>query len=212
MDIDENIINWHTGDGVSFFKRMCLPKNAVFLDFGCGCGEYAIALALSDPSSVVYAVDNNKKMLKAVEKKIKQYDVTNIRLLEANFTENIGITDMSADLILMYDVLHGNDLKTKLPLRFKYLEAAKRMLKKNGILSIAPFECENLKDINGKYKKYSIDKLTTEIEEIGFKFVESIDGAIHFEHYHSPYHWKKLNGDMPFSYLERMPVLNFLSC
>jgi len=210
MGIHESVANWHWEDGVSFFKRMCLPKNAVFYDLGCGYGEYVVALALSDPSSIVYAIDNNKKMLKAVEEKIKQYNINNVRLLEADFTKNIG--DVSADLVLMYDVLHGNDLKTKLPLRFKYLEAAKRMLKINGVLSVAPFECAKLKDRNGKYKKYSIDKLTTEIEEIGFKFKESIDGAIHFGDYHSDYHWKKHNGDMPFSYLEQAPVLNFISC
>ena len=210
MNIHECIANWHSEDGVSFFRRMCLPKNAVFLDLGCGYGEYVVALALSDPSSIVYAIDNNKKMLKVIEEKIKQYNIANVRLLETDFTENID--DISADLVLMYDVLHGNDLKTKLPLRFKYLEAAKRMLKKNGILSVAPFECANLKDINGKYKKYSIDKLTAEIEDVGFKFKESIDGAIHFEHYHSHYHWKKLSGDMSFDYLEQTPALNFLSC
>jgi hypothetical protein len=36
-----------------------------------------------------------------------------------------------------------------------------------------------------------------------------LTGAIHFDYYHSSYHWKKLNGDMAFDYLEVGPVMNF---
>jgi ubiquinone/menaquinone biosynthesis C-methylase UbiE len=92
---------------------------------------------------------------------------------------------------------------------FLFFEEAKRVLKPNGILSIAPFECDNLRDIGGKRKKYSIDMLIAEIESLGFQFHNRIDGAIHFDYYHSPYHWKKLNGNMSFDYLKKGPVINF---
>lgn len=60
----------------------------------------------------------------------------------------------------------------------------------------------NVKSIHWK-------KLVAEIESCGFTFKEMVEGAIHFDYYHSPYHWKKLNDNMPFDYLENGPVLNF---
>jgi len=148
-------------------------------------------------------------MLKTVRNKLEKYSIKNVILKENDFLHMYDIPDSFADLILMYDVIHGNDLKTKLPVRFDYYHEAKRILKSDGILSIAPFECANLKDINGKRKKYSLEKLVSEIEENGYQFKEKIDGAIHFDYYHSEYHWKKCSDNMPFNYLEQGPVLNF---
>jgi ubiquinone/menaquinone biosynthesis C-methylase UbiE len=108
----------------------------------------------------------------------------------------------------MYDLIHGNT-QDKTPIRFALFEEAKRILKPEGVLSIAPFECENLRDRNGKVRKYTHQKLIAEIEASGFLLAGSVDGAIHFDYYHNAYHWKKLNGDMSFDYLEKGPVLNF---
>jgi hypothetical protein len=38
MNIHERIENWQTGDGVELFRKMNLPENGVFIDFGCGYG------------------------------------------------------------------------------------------------------------------------------------------------------------------------------
>ena len=179
------------------------------MDFGCGHGEYTIALAYSDTSSTVYSIDTNKKMLKVVRDKLEKYNIKNVIPKENNFSNIPDISDNYADLILMYDVIFASDLKTKLPLRFGYYQEAKRILKPSGILSINLFEIGKTRDMCGKRKKYSTEKLIAEIEENGYKFKEKINGAIHFDYYHSEYHWKKCNGDMPFDYLEQGPVLNF---
>ena len=208
MKIHERIDEWHTEEGVTLFRLMSIPRNAICLDFGCGFGEYSIASALARPDSTVYAIDKNPKVLKVVKEKIEQYKISNIVVKHSDGSMLIPYPDNFADLVLMYDFIHGNTSE-KLPIRFSFFEQAKRVLKPSAILSIAPFECENLRDIDGKRKKYTLEKLISEIVSAGFQLTERIDGAIHFDYYHSAYHWKKLNGDMQFEYLEKGPVLNF---
>ncbi|WP_024832907.1 class I SAM-dependent methyltransferase [Ruminiclostridium josui] len=208
MNIHERIEKWQVEDGVYLFHKMKLPDNSVFIDFGCGYGEYTISLALSNKDCTVYAVDKNKKMLEIVQTKIETHSITNVHLVKADGSLSIDFPDCYSDMILMYDFIHGNT-QEKLPIRFKMFEEARRVLKPKGILSIAPFECEYLRDSSGKRRKYSLGKLISEVENYGFRYYESIDGAVHFDYYHSPYHWKKLNGEMPFDYLEVGPVINF---
>jgi ubiquinone/menaquinone biosynthesis C-methylase UbiE len=208
MNIHELMEKWHTEDGVELFRRMDLPEDAVFIDFGCGYGEYTIALALSQRNSIVYSVDKDKRRLKFVQDKVEKHGVTNVRLCQADGSLTIAFPDNFSDMILMYDFIHGNT-NEKLPIRFSFFEEAKRVLKPNGILSITVFECEKLRDLKGIRKKYSLEMLIAEIENCGFRYYNRIEGAIHFDYYHSPYHWQKLNGDMPFDYLEVGPVINF---
>ncbi len=208
MNIHECIDKWHSEDGVQFFWSMDVLGDSVCLDFGCGYGEYSIAFALANPGSKIYAIDKNRRMLKFVREKIEKYGVANIVLQHADGSLKMDFPNNFADIILMYDLIHGNT-QDKMPIRFALFEEAKRVLKPGGILSIAPFECGNLRDRNGKSRKYTHPKMIAEIEASGFQFNGSVDGAVHFDYYHSAYHWKKLNGDMPFDYLEKGPVLNF---
>ena len=191
MNIHEHIEKWQVDDGVELFRKMDLPENAICIDFGCGYGEYTISLALSSKNSTVYAIDKDKRMIKIVQDKLKKHSITNVRLCEADGSLTIAFPDNFSDMILMYDFIHGNT-PDKLPIRFSFFEEARRVIKPNGILSITPFECENLRDIKGKRKKYSLEMLIAEIEDYGFHYHERIEGAIHFDYYHSPYHWKNL--------------------
>lgn len=142
------------------------------------------------------------------QRKLKKADIENVNLNHSDGFFTFAYPNDYADIVLLYDFIHGNT-QEKRPIRFKLYEEAKRVLNPGGILSIAPFECANLRDVNGKKRKYTTEKLIEEIEASGYQFKESVDGAIHFDYYHSAYHWKKLNGDMPFEYLEKGMVLNF---
>jgi cyclopropane fatty-acyl-phospholipid synthase-like methyltransferase len=52
MNIHERIEKWQVEDGVYLFHKMKLPDNSVFIDFGCGYGEYTISLALSNKDAL----------------------------------------------------------------------------------------------------------------------------------------------------------------
>lgn len=208
MDIHKRIEKWQQEDGVQLFRKMQLPEHAIGIDFGCGYGEYTVSLALSRGDITVYSVDKNKKMLQIIQDKMDRYSIPNIRLTQADGSLTMAFPNEFSDIILMYDLIHGNT-QDKLPIRLSLFEEAHRVLKPEGILSIAPFECEYLRDTMGKRKKYTLNKIISEVEKYGFRYIESLEGAIHFDYYHSAYHWKKLNGDMAFDYLEVGPVMNF---
>jgi ubiquinone/menaquinone biosynthesis C-methylase UbiE len=210
MNIHEKMIQWEKSIGVKLFEKMKIPQNAKVIDFGCGYGEYSVALSQHLKNGIIYAIDIDKNAIKAIKKEFDDYSIKNINIIQNN-NGLIEFKNDFADIILLYDMIHGNNLKTKMPVRFKLYEEAYRVLKNQGTLSIAPFgECNNLSDKNGKYKKYTKEKIFDEIADYGFCFSFEIDGAIHFEKYRSPYQWKKFNNDMKFEDVEKGPIWNFI--
>lgn len=74
MNIHERMSNWQENDGVKLFRDMNLPSDAIVVDFGCGYGEYTIALALSlKNEGKVYAIDKDNKALKILKNKVDEY-------------------------------------------------------------------------------------------------------------------------------------------
>lgn len=211
MNIHERMSSWQENDGVKLFRDMNISSDAIVVDFGCGYGEYTIAIALSlKNKGTVFAIDKDNKALKILKNKVDEYNLKNVKIIKNNGELEIDCENETIDIVMMYDVIHGNDLKTKLPIRYALFKEAWRVLKENGIFSVAPFDCEYLRDLNGKRKKYSINQLIQEIEECGFKLESKHDGAIHFEKYHSPYQWKIHNDDLKFEDLETGYIYNFI--
>jgi ubiquinone/menaquinone biosynthesis C-methylase UbiE len=210
MNIHEELKNWEIKQGKEIFKKIGVSKNAIIADFGCGYGEYTVAASKYLKDGKVYAIDNNKNALGIVKKKITDYGLNCIEIIQNGKELTIPLKNDFVDILLYYDMIHGNNLQTKLPVRFDMYIEAYRVIKDNGILSIAPFcECNNMKDKNGKYKKYSKDKIIEEIQEYGFIYSSEVSGAIHFEKSRSPYQWKKFNNDMQFDDIETGPIWNF---
>lgn len=210
MNIHERIEFWMKNEGVELYKSINLPEDPKVIDFACGFGEYTIPIALAiGNSGRVYAVDKDSNALKILKQRIASYAIVNVEVIKNNGEQKIDFDDDFADLIVMNDFIHGNDLKTKMPIRFAFFEEARRVLKNGGILSIAPFDCEYLRDKSGKKRKYTIDMIKLELAEFGFEFISKLDGSIHFEKYHSPYQWKIHNNDLKFEDLETGIILNF---
>jgi ubiquinone/menaquinone biosynthesis C-methylase UbiE len=210
MNIHEKIIEWETKTGVDLFERSNVHKNAIVIDFGCGYGYYSIAASQHLENGEVYSIDKDKKALAVLKKKIKDYSIQNITVIQNSNELSMGFQNCYADVVLLFDVIHGNDLQTKTPIRFKLFEEAHRILKPKGILSIAPFnECNRMRDKTGKQRKYTKEQVINEIVEYGFTLTSEVDGAIHFEMYHSAYQWKKHNDDLQFEDMETCVVWNF---
>lgn len=210
MNIHEQLREWELVTGQELFQKSQIPRTAIAIDFGCGYGEYAIALSRYLTAGMVYAVDRDKKALSILKKKMQSYAVKNIEMIQNNGAVQMPFENEFADFILFYDVIHSNDIKTKMPQRFKLLEDAYRSLKPNGILSIAPFhECDRMRDKQGKPRNYTKEQVGSEIESFGFTLQSEIEGAIHFEKYHSDYQWRLYNNDMQFSDLETGCIWNY---
>ncbi|WP_342438418.1 methyltransferase domain-containing protein [Paenibacillus sp. FSL L8-0436] len=69
MNTHEQVKQWENGEGVALFQGLGLAEDAEILDYGCGFGHYTFAASRAlNGRGTVYAVDINKKCMKAVGK------------------------------------------------------------------------------------------------------------------------------------------------
>lgn len=81
MNIHERMISWQENDGVQLFRDMKLPSDSKVVDFGCGFGEYTIAIALSlKNEGTVIAIDKDNKALKVLKSKVDEYKLNNVEI------------------------------------------------------------------------------------------------------------------------------------
>ena len=137
-------------------SKFGIKEGNTVIDFGCGPGNYIKAASqLSGNNGIVYAADVHELAMKAVNKKIKKYDLKNVKtVLVKNY--KCELEDNIADVIYALDMFH----MVKEPDLF--LQELHRLLKKNGKLFIEdghqPREQSKRKIINSK--KWSISEET----------------------------------------------------
>ena len=111
-----------------------------------GCGEGAdLSLLLARCCKKVTAVDINKEVIEDLSKLLAEKNITNISPIEANM-QDIPLTENSADLVLMSQVLHHA------PAPADALREAIRILKPGGklaLLDLAQHNEEELRETHG---------------------------------------------------------------
>ncbi len=90
-------------------KRLIRPyvkEDYVVADLGCGPGYYTFALAeLVGPEGKVYAVDLNKKCIRALEKKVEKGGYRNIESHASSAADLSFIQDRSVDFVFANGLL-----------------------------------------------------------------------------------------------------------
>jgi ubiquinone/menaquinone biosynthesis C-methylase UbiE len=100
------------------------------LDYGCGPGSYAKAVAeLVGKSGKIYALDINLLAIQTVKKIAEKNRLTNVETILSSC--KTGLPDDSIDVVLLYDTFH--DLTDP----DEVLEELHRVLKPNGVLSFS---------------------------------------------------------------------------
>ena len=137
-------------------KKFGIKAGDTVIDFGCGPGNYIKAVSqLAGSNGIVYAADVHELAIKAVNKKIKKYNLKNVRTVLVK-DYKCKLKDNTADVIYALDMFH----MVKQPDLF--LKELHRLLKKNGKLFIEdghqPREQSKQKMINSK--KWSITEET----------------------------------------------------
>jgi len=120
------------------FQELQVIKGKVFLDLGCGSGDYVMAAAEKvGPEGVVYAIDGWGDGIETLKQHSVDKGFANITALIADITSHVPLPDNSVDICLMATVLHdfARDGGEKQALR----ETA-RILKHNGVLGIVEFK------------------------------------------------------------------------
>jgi ubiquinone/menaquinone biosynthesis C-methylase UbiE len=120
------------------FQSLSLTPSTVFLDLGCGEGNYSIAAAkLMGPQAVVYGIDAWQEGLEELKKRAASQGLFNITTIQANLNEHIPLEDATVDVCLIATVLH--DLLRESTGEMALAEIA-RVLRPAGQLCIVEFK------------------------------------------------------------------------
>ena len=155
------------------FQELQVTNGKIFLDLGCGSGDYVIAAAeIINPDGIVYGIDGWSDGIETLKQRALDKGFTNITALIADITSHVPLPDNSVDICLMATVLHdfARDGGEKQALR----EIA-RVLKHNGILGIVEF-----KKIDGPpgppmHIRLSPEEVTDMMGPFGFQQIKNLD-------------------------------------
>ena len=110
------------------------------LDFGCGHGNYAIALArVVGPEGTVYALDKETSALGELAERARTAGLANIRTIESSDLK-IPLADGSVNVILLYDILHSHYFTAGK--RESLFREMRRIARPEALLSVFPHHME----------------------------------------------------------------------
>ena len=203
----DDIALWEKTDGKDLFLEMPIKQKAApaVLDFGYGFGEQLFALSNAFPNGKIYGIECYQACQKEVGEKIKTRGLKNIILINKEVQNLQDFENDSLNLVVLFDVIHGGDGKTK----YMLFEESHRILKDGGCLSILPVHLSNWRDREGKKKTYSSKMIQTEVESFGFEYAGTCSQkGVHWEKCHTMYYIQK--GTITFDALEKVDVMNFV--
>jgi ubiquinone/menaquinone biosynthesis C-methylase UbiE len=94
------------------FDAFSLKESDVFLDIGCGAGDYSIrASEMVGDEGVVYAVDNDPKNIEHLNERASSLNIGNLNATRADITKPLPFKDLSIDVCLLSTVLHVPNVK-----------------------------------------------------------------------------------------------------
>ena len=112
------------------------------LDYGCGPGSYVVpVIKLIGNIGTLYALDVNPLAIKAVQSPASKKGISNVRVILSDC--DTGLPPDSIDVVLLYDILHDLENRTKV------LTELRRVLKPEGILSVSDHHLKEEEIISG---------------------------------------------------------------
>ena len=150
-----------------------LNRRMVAADFGCGSGEWAMALSSILEDGKVYAIDLLEEPLSALRGKLKNKNIQNVEIVKADVEKTISrLLANSLDLVLMTNLLFQVKDKKEI------FSEAYRVLKSGGkILIIDWLESAKI----GPAEKISDKVIKNLAKSLGFKIINEFNaGNFHF--------------------------------
>jgi len=160
-------------DAEQVFAKLNLKPGDVFLDLGCGPGDYSIRAAQEiGERGLVFALDKQDEAIRQISEKISEQGRTNIRVIKADITQALPIADASMDVCLISTVLHIFQIKKAQESLFGETH---RVLKPGGRLAIIECKKEDQPFGPPKHLRIAPEEVAAAVEKYGFKEFDLAD-------------------------------------
>ena len=149
---------WLRENTFEVLREAGVKKGQTVLDYGCGPGIFTIPCArIVGGEGKVYALEVRSHVLERVKEKAKNEGLSNIETIMLDSSRfATDLLDESADVILVYDVMHKINNKQGL------LKELHRVLRRDGFLSIFPMHIgtDKMLEIINEGTKQQVKSLT----------------------------------------------------
>ncbi|RNC89741.1 MAG: methyltransferase domain-containing protein [Allomuricauda sp.] len=147
--------------------NMNIESNDVIADIGAGSGYHVFKMAKKAKDGTVYAVDIQKEMLAAMQVKIENGNIRNVKLVKGD-AKSVNLPNNSIDKILIVDVYH------EMSHPIEILASLKAALKANGRLFLIEYRGEDPKVPIKRLHKMTEEQAVKELKAAGFVLKENI--------------------------------------
>ena len=138
--------SFHMQDPEKVFECLDLREGHVFLDLGCGAGDFALRAAeLVGAGGTVHALDVDPRCVQLLAEEARDLGLDTLRALAGTVEEPLPFETDSIDVCLIAQVLHALKGRTA---SFNHVFAeVRRLLRKEGILVV--IECKKVDALFG---------------------------------------------------------------
>ena len=155
------------------FKELSLKPGDVFLDLGCGPGDYALyaSLVLGETGRV-YALDKWEKMITGIGTCVADMGYRNISAMRADICSPLPLADHCVDVCLLAAVMHTLNLSRDGDGLFMEI---RRVLKPGGRLAIINCKKEEQPFGPPLKKRFSFQQTEDLVRPFGFQRLDLVD-------------------------------------
>ncbi|MBN1505894.1 MAG: methyltransferase domain-containing protein [Sedimentisphaerales bacterium] len=160
-------------DSGRVFGELGLKAGDVFLDIGCGVGEYAMhAAELVGSSGAVYALDKSPDLIRGLTEWATKKGAANVTAMVADATGPLPIRDGAIDVCLVATVLHVPEMTRSADRLFSEI---RRVLKPGGCAAIVECSKNDLSYGPPEQMRLSPDQVDAMAARSGFRKVSLLD-------------------------------------